>query len=191
MNPELIAGMLSAVAGLLVFLIIHHIWIQPIWFILPPGLLIAMVGGLAVGWSYAEIRAGLPPRPWTAFAIAGLILVILAPAIILAQWRQPLLDLATFSIPSENSGRAVWVFIIDLLLTATMVGGLTGWLIGRTQTALIATAFAGFVFALGPGHNIPFLGNTPVAGKGLWLLLVIVVVSAFVLVEANAWLLSQ
>ena len=44
----LVAGVLSGIAGLLV---IHHIWIQPIRFILAPGLLIAAGGGLAVGWA--------------------------------------------------------------------------------------------------------------------------------------------
>ena len=186
MNAEFVAGLLSGVAGLAVFLIIHHFWIKPIWFILPPGLFIAGLGGLAVGWSYAEIRVGLPPRPWTALAIVVLIFAILAPAIILAQLREPTLDLSTFTIPRENAARAALVFVVDLLVTATIVGALAGWLIGRTQSGMIATAIAGFVFALGPGHNIPFLGNTPVVGKGLLLLLAIIVVSAIVLVEASA-----
>ena len=57
---NLIAGVLSGIAGLLTFLVIHHFWILPIWFIAPAGLIIAALGGLAVGWSYAEIQAGLP-----------------------------------------------------------------------------------------------------------------------------------
>ena len=36
MNASLIAGLLAGIAGLLVFLTIHHFWIRPIWFILPP-----------------------------------------------------------------------------------------------------------------------------------------------------------
>lgn len=66
MTPFLIAVVLASLAGLLVFLVIHHIWILPIWFIVSPGLVIAVLGGLAVGWSYYEIRLGLPSRPWTA-----------------------------------------------------------------------------------------------------------------------------
>ena len=73
MNSALIAGGLAGVAGLLVFLTVHHFWIKPIWFILPPGAVIAGLGGLAVGWAYAEIRAGLPPRPWTALAVMALV----------------------------------------------------------------------------------------------------------------------
>ena len=50
-KASLIPGVLAGVAGLLVFLEIHHVWIKPIWFILPSGLMIAAAGGLAVGWA--------------------------------------------------------------------------------------------------------------------------------------------
>jgi len=188
MTPPLIAGIASGIAGLTVFLVIHHFWIKPIWEIMPMGLVIAAVGGIAVGWSYAEIRAGLPPRPWTALALAGLIGVILAPSIIIAQFREPMLDMATFTLPPGSGGAAALRFGVDLLLTAGLVGALAGWLLGRTPQAALATAVAGLVFAIGPGHNIPFLGNTPVVGKGLALLAAITLVSAVVLVEGDAWL---
>src|ERR1041385_2609385 len=103
----LIAGVLSGVAGLFVFLVIHHIWIRPIWFILPIGLIVASLGGLVVGWSYAEIRAGLPPRPWTALALVALIGASLAPAIVIAQLRQPLFNLSIGTILPAEVGRAV------------------------------------------------------------------------------------
>src|SRR2546428_12860196 len=120
MNSALMAGLLSGVAGLLVFLTIHHFWIKPIWFILPPGLLIAALGGLAVGWSYAEIQAGLPPRPWTAPAMFALIGTILTPAILLAQLRPPPLDLSTVAIiDGTSTGIVIARIAIELLLTAT------------------------------------------------------------------------
>jgi hypothetical protein len=68
-----IAGVLAGIAGLLAFLVLHALWIVPIWFILPVGLLVAGGGGLAVGWAYAELRYRLPQRPWTALAVAGVI----------------------------------------------------------------------------------------------------------------------
>jgi hypothetical protein len=188
MNAALMAGALSGVAGLIVFLVIHHFWIRPIWFILPPGLVLAVLGGLAVGWSYAEIRAGLPARPWTALALAAVIFIILAPSVGLAQLRPPPLDITTGVIPPGQTGRVVLTFVLELALTATVMGGLLGWLLGHTGRASAATALAGLVFALGPGHNIPFLGSTPGVGKGLILLAAIVIVSAIVLVEAHAWL---
>jgi membrane associated rhomboid family serine protease len=44
----LISGMLAGVAGLLTFLTVHALWIMPIWFILPMGLLVALLGGAVV-----------------------------------------------------------------------------------------------------------------------------------------------
>src|SRR5262245_21957693 len=100
---DLTAGLLSGVAGLFTFLVIHHFWIAPIWFIFPIGLVIAGVGGAAVGWSYAEIRAGLPPRPWTALALAALIGVILTPGILVAEFREPLINLSAGVIPRQEA----------------------------------------------------------------------------------------
>jgi len=185
-TAALSAGVLSGIAGLLVFLVIHHFWIRPIWFILPVGLLMAAAGGIAVGWAYSELFPGLPPRPWSAVVLMVLIAACLAPATILAQLRPPM-----FTAMSENAqltvstGRAVGIFVFQLLLTAAGVGALAGWWIGGSGRAAVATALGGLVFALGPGHNIPFLGNTPATGKGIVLLLSVVVVSAVVLVEAE------
>lgn len=191
LNTALIAGMLAGVAGLLVFLTIHHFWIRPIWFILPAGLVIAALGGLVVGWSYAEIKAGLPPRPWTSFAVLALIGATLTPAILLAQVRPPLFDASTGALLNGTTAMAIGRFVVELLLTATVVGALAGWRLGHTWQAALATGLAGFVFALGPGHNIPFLGNTPGVGKGIALLAAILFTSAVVLVEGEAWLAQQ
>jgi hypothetical protein len=184
-SAALIAGLASGVAGLLVFLVIHHFWIQPIWFILPIGLLLAGAGGVAVGWAYQELIDQLPPRPLSAPAMIALIFATLAPAFILAELRSPL-----FAITAEESavltvsvGRAAVVFVLELVASSAIVGALLGWWIGGTGRAALATALAGVVFAVGPGHNIPFLGGTPATMKGLTILLLIVLVSAVVLVE--------
>jgi hypothetical protein len=73
LKASLFSGVLSGVVGLLVFLGIHHLWIMPIWFILPLGLVIAAGGGLAVGWAYHELLPGLPGRPWTIFVWTALV----------------------------------------------------------------------------------------------------------------------
>lgn len=192
MNLFLIAGMISGIAGLFVFLTIHHFWIQPIWFILPPGLLIAGLGGIAVGWAYQELLPHLPPRPWTALAIVTLIAVILLPSVILAEFREPLFDVTVpGGLLMVSTGKAVGIFILELLGTATITGAVMGWLVGHTPRATFATALAGFVFALGPGHNIPFLGSTPGVWKGIVLLVAIVVVSSIVLVEVHHFLVQR
>jgi len=187
----LIAGVVSGVAGLFVFLVIHHFWITPIWFILPLGLVIASFGGWVVGGAYLEIRAGLPPRPWTAPALVALIGVILAPGILLAQFRTPLVNFSLGVILPEEVEKVMVHFILELLIPAAVVGGIVGGWLGRTWRAALSTGLAGLVFALGPGHNIPFLGNTPAVDKGLILLLAITVTSAVTLVETSEWLAKK
>lgn len=184
-DAALFAGAISGVAGLTVFLVIHHFWIRPIWFIAPMGLPIAAAGGAAVGWAYAELLPRLPGRPWTALTMIGLIAATLAPSFILAELRQPLFSGMTSetAVLQVSVGRAVAVFLTELLLTAGIVGALAGWWIGGNARSASAAGLAGLIFALGPGHNIPFLGSTPAAGKGALILLAVVVVSAVVLVE--------
>ena len=113
-------------------------------------------------------------------------MLILAPAILLAELSSPLIDPATLSIPPGGGVRAATHFTLELILTAALMGALIGWVLGHSRQAALATAVAGLAYALGPGHNIPLLGNTPAAGKGILLLLAITLVSAFVLVEVSA-----
>lgn len=191
-KASLIAGMLAGVTGLLVFLVIHHLWIKPIWFILPIGLVIAVIGGLAIGWAYHELLPGLPRRPWTIIAWFALMGFTLIPAVVIAQLRPPLFTGTGMNVIANVSiAEAVVIFVRDLILPATVIGGLAGWLIGRTKQAMLATALAGFVFALGPGHNVPFLGNQPATAKGIILLIAIVLSASIMLVEGHAALIRR
>ncbi len=191
-TAALTAGALAGIAGLLVFLLLHALWIVPIWFILPVGLLLAGSGGLAVGWAYVELKSGLPRRPWTALAVMGLIALILGPAVVLAELHGPVFT-GTPAGPVPTV--ALWVivarFVSELLATATIVGGLVGWWLGHTRRAALATGLAGFVFALGPGHNIPLIGGTPGVGKELAIMTAVTFVSALVLVEGHTWLATR
>jgi len=63
-----------------------------------------------------------------------------------------------------------------------------GWQLGRTRRAAAATALAGFVFALGPGHNIPFIGGTSGVPKELSIMGAVLLASSLVLVEGHALL---
>lgn len=184
---HLIAGVFSGIVGLIVFLVIHHFWITPIWFILPPGLVFASLGGLAVGWSFHELSPRLPSHPWSALVMVSLIAAILAPAIFLAELRRPLFTITgTGAELSVSIGYAAAVFILELLVTATLAGGFLGWLIGGTPRAAMATGLAGLIFALGPGHNIPFLGSTPGTLKGIVVLIIIVSSASLALVGISA-----
>ncbi len=188
----LIAGASAGITGLLAFLALHALWIVPIWFILPVGLLLAGSGGLAVGWAYAELKSRLPRRPWTALAVVGMIALILLPAVVLAELHGPVFSV-TPAGPVQTVATSVIVtrFVGELLATATIVGGLAGWWLGHTRRAALATGVAGFVFALGPGHNIPLIGGTPGVGKELAIMTAVTFVSALVLVEGHAWLATR
>ena len=191
-SPFLIAGALAGVAGMLTFLMVHHLWIQPIWFILPLGLVIAVAGGLAVGWAYYELAPNLPARPWTSLTMVGVIVVILLPLVILAEMRPPLYDISIE--PAELSvsvGRAAAIFIGELLLTSVLAGALIGGIIGRTRRAAVATALAGLIFALGPGHNIPFIGSTPGVPKEVAIMAAVILVSSIVLVNSHRLLTNS
>jgi hypothetical protein len=188
-----LAGVLAGMAGLLVFLVIHALWILPIRFILPIGLAVAGLGGLAVGRAYAELQSRLPKRPGATLAVVALISVILLPAFLLAELRPPMFLVSAAGVANltMSVSEATIRFIGELLLTATLTGGLLGWWLGRTRRAAVATAVAEFVFALGPGHNIPFIGGTSGVGKEVAIMTGVVVVSAIVLVEGYVWLQSD
>jgi hypothetical protein len=192
-NPQtkaaLISGALSGITGLLVFLVVHAVWIMPIWFILPVGMPIAVAGGLAVGWAYVEIKHRLPPRPWTVLSIIGSIAIVLLPGTLLAELRRPMFVFTpTGPMFQMDMATAVAIFVVELLFTATLMGGLLGWLIGRTMRAALWMALAGFIFALGPGHNIPFIGGTGGVFMEWAIMGAIIISSAVVLVEGQAWL---
>lgn len=186
LSASLIAGVAASVAGLAVFLGLHHVWIKPIWFIIPAGLPIAALGGLAFGWSYLEIRGGLAAPPWRSLSVAALMLAVLLPAILLSFTHGPLFDLATATVPKGQGVRVTVRVVLELLVTATVVGAIAGRLLGHTGRATWATALAGLAFAVGPGHNIPMFGSNPRAFKALALLLAIIATSSIALVEIDA-----
>jgi hypothetical protein len=191
-TDALTAGAVAGLSGLLVFLLLHALWIVPIWFILPVGLLLAGSGGLAVGLAYAELKSRLPRRPWTALAVVGIIVLILLPAVVLAELHGPVFnDTPAGPVLTVAPWVIVARFVGELLATATIMGGLVGWWLGHTRRAVLATGLAGFVFALGPGHNIPLIGGTPGVGKELAIMTAVTCVSALVLVKGHAWLATR
>lgn len=184
----MIAGILAGLAGLLTFLVIHAAWIMPIWFILPLGLVLAALGGWAVGWAYGELYPCLPRPPWTAVAVMLLILATLLPGMVLAELRRPMFSISAAGIANLEMGvpEVILRFSGELLLPAVLTGALLGRWIGRTRRGAAAAALAGLIFALGPGHNIPFIGGTTAVRKEIVMMLAIIVVASLVLVEVDA-----
>lgn len=184
------AGMLAGVVGLATFLVIHHVWIIPIWFIAPVGTVVATVGGAAVGAAYAELRPHLPTRPWAAPALMVVVGVLLLPSVVIAELREPI-----FAMGPDGSGallvpgpEAAADVIGGLLIATTAVGAGLGWVITRSTRAAMTLACAALALAVGPGHNIPLLGGTVAVAKELVILASVCAVSSVTLVEGQAWL---
>lgn len=187
-EPALKGGLLAGVAGLTVFLVVHQLWIAPIWFVAPMGVVMAGVGGAAVGASYATLRPHLPGRPWTTPALAAVVAGMLAPAVLIAELRGPVFAMGadgggTLLVPATD---VVLDFLIGLVGSAALSGAIIGGLVGRTRRAAVTTMVAGVALAVGPGHNIPLLGGTSGVGEELAILGAVLLNSGVVLVEAEA-----
>jgi hypothetical protein len=147
---------------------------------------------MAMGWAYTQLRPALPQSRLAALVMMVVVTVILLPAILLAQLRPTLfIETPTGALPTEPIPVLIMRFVAELLATTTIVGGLIGWWLRRTGRAVAATALASFLFALGPGHNIPFLGGTPGVGTELALLAAVIIVSTLVLVETHRLLTAH
>jgi hypothetical protein len=188
LSVALFSGFIAGLSGLAVFLVVHALWILPIWFILPMGIPISGVGGVAVGWAYAEIAHRLPSRPWRIPAVAGLVSLILLPSILIAELRPPMFIVAGSGIAvlMMSVPEAILRFISDLLIPVGVSGGLLGAWLGRTRRATLVMLLAALMLALGPGHNIPFLGTTTGVGKEITIIALVNLVSALTLVEVHA-----
>jgi hypothetical protein len=182
------SGSIAGIAGLLVFLALHHLLIVPIWFIAPVGSAMAAAGGVAVAAAYVDLLPHLPRRPWTSLAVLAGVAIMLVPSIVLAELRGPIYDMASAGqgelvVPVPD---AVTAFVVGHLAIATLAGAILGGLVGRTRRATGASALAGFALALGPGHNIPLLGGTSATTSELAILAAVAVVASVVLVESQA-----
>jgi hypothetical protein len=182
------AGVLAGLVGFAVFLVLHHLWIVPIWMIAPVGTVMAGAGGAAVGAAYGELRPYLPRRPWTSIVVALGIVALLGPSVVLAELRGPIYAMdpsggGSLLVPASE---AIADFVVGLLVTATVAGAVLGWLLGRRRRAAGWMALAGFALAIGPGHNIPLLGATPAVTKELVILAAVTAAASVVLVEIEA-----
>jgi hypothetical protein len=187
MPGALMAGMAAGVAGLVVFLILHQLWIVPIWFVAPAGLVVALAGGAVAGIAYGELRSSLPRRPWTSLVVMAGATAIVAPAVVIAEVRGPI-----FAMDGSGGGdllvpptTALVDVVAGLIAMSVLTGAALGWIVGRTRRGAVTMALAALVIAIGPGHNIPLLGGTPVVAKELVILTVVGVVASIVLVEGE------
>jgi hypothetical protein len=175
------AGVLSSIAGLLTFLIVHHFTIRPIWFIAPPGLLFAVGGGVAVAWAFETMQSRLGINPLIASVVFAVLLTLTqVPGFLIGSTREPIIDTVTANILPGRGWEAAGRFFLDLFVTAAITGALIGWLLAGNAASAARMALAAVAFSVGPGHNIPFFAGTESAGK-MWAIMGLVIfVSALV-----------
>jgi len=163
------AGIASGLAAFGTFLVVHSLWITPIWHIAPVGALFAAAIGAAVG----KVYEGLPPRltglPWGVGAAFAGGAASLAPAIVLAESG---LRAGVAALP---------VVVASHFGSAMLVGATVGVLIRKTRRFAGTGALAGLLLAAGPGHNIPVVASTAAARLEMSILLVVLAVASVVL----------
>ena len=185
------AGAVSGVAGLLTFLIVHHFTIRPIWFIAPPGLLLAVGGGAAVGWAFQLLQPRLGSNLLIAsMALAALLTLTQVPGFLIGSTRQPIIDLTTANIIPGRGWEAAGRFFLDLFLTAAITGALIGWGLAGSGAAAGRMALAAVAFSVGPGHNIPFFAGTGGAAK-MWAIMGLVILVSALAFAATLYFLRR
>jgi hypothetical protein len=181
-------GAISGIAGLLTFLIVHHFTIRPIWFILPPGLVLAVGGGVAIAWAFELLQPRLSANIFIAsLALAALLTLTQVPGFLIGSTREPILDMSSATLLPGTGMQAAGRFAIDLFLTAAVSGALIGWGLAGSAAAGGRLALAAVAFSIGPGHNIPFFAGTTGAGK-MWAIMGLVIfVSALAFAATLYW----
>jgi hypothetical protein len=186
-SVALAAGVLASMAGFAVFLAVHAVWIVPIWFVAPVGVLIAATSGLCVGWAYdvhrERMAPSLPLRVVIVFVAATLVLL---PAVPIALLIAPV-DLMSRSMDASRGVTALALFFV----IATTVGAAGGALVGRTRRAAGVTALAAFGLAVGIGHNAPLFGDGWPALKLWTIMLTATGISSLTLIGLDAVFVSR
>ncbi len=152
-------GVLCGFVCLGAFLVIHAIWIAPIWNVAVIGVILACAGGVVAARCYALARHLMPARPVSWIMVFGMLVAPLVPCVILTSALPPLLEAENGEIVHPiNVPWLVTGFFVNLLIPATAVGAAIGWVITNRRSAVALFATMGLLMALGPGHNLPLFG---------------------------------
>jgi hypothetical protein len=191
MASALSAGAIAGIAGLGAFLVIHALWIVPIWFIAPLGFLIAAGGGMAVGWAWHVHRQhlpnGTPARALVLFVAAIVVLLPSEPVAIAFAPSDPRV-LAAMSQDMAMNYLLTQLVIYGAL--AGLLGAIAGGLLTRTWQAAAVTALAATAFGIGIGHNAPLFGNSWLAPK-MWVIMLSATAVAAIAFAGTEWALAR
>jgi hypothetical protein len=151
----LIAGATIGLLGVVLFGVIHAAIIIPIWTRLLGGMPFGVIAGLAMGWSYYELRASsrLPEG-----ALPGLVFGFLI-------WLT-LLPMTAFTVfvraAGMHSTEGSWEITVELLL-ASGTGAILGLLISRHWRPAVVQGIASLAVALAQAGPIPVMNSARAA----------------------------
>ena len=153
-------GAASGLTGLIVFLVIHAMWITPIWFIAIIGIVVSISGGLLTGKCYELSTRFNTWRPFRSLYVIALVSVTLVPCVLLIQFVPPLLEAENGEVVHPiNVPWVVSGFFLLLLIPSAIVGWISGRILTGNKLSGGLFAIMGLLIALGPGHNLPLFGD--------------------------------
>jgi hypothetical protein len=150
---------MSGLVGMIVFLVLHALWIMPIWFIAPIGALISVGGGIVTGQCYARASKLSVWRPISSLYVFLMVGVTLLPCVLLIKVVPPLLESQNGEVVHPiNMPWIVSGFFLLLIIPAAGVGWIFGRILGGDRSSAAIFSVMGLLIALGPGHNLPLFG---------------------------------
>lgn len=150
-------GAISGGLTVLVFALVHDLWISDIWFNVGPMVLSGALCGLAIVWSYNSAVSPQAVRRWFIYigvlvgllvALGGLSFVALDPRFTMAE-AMAMEDALAELIPPA----------LPLMIGATLVGTILVWIgYGRRAAALAPAFVVQVLLVFLVGHNLAILG---------------------------------
>jgi hypothetical protein len=134
------AGLITGLVGVVLFGLVHHLLIEPIWTRLGGGIPFAMAGGAAMGWTFHELqssgRFSIKPRDGALFGL--LLWINIIPLTLIA---------AALRVSGIRHRMADWDTVSDCVL-AFLTGVLAGWLLTRKRKSSLVFGAAMVVIVL-------------------------------------------
>jgi hypothetical protein len=145
----LIAGALTGLLSVALFGVIHAVIIVQIWTRLSGGIPFAVGAGLAIGWAFYELRAGLNARVIGALVFGFLLWATLIPMTLFG------VIVRATGIHGQDDA---WEVVIELVLTFS-TGVTAGRLISGRWRAALALGMASLALTLAQAGPIPVMNS--------------------------------
>ena len=150
-------GALSGGLTVLVFVVIHDLWISDIWFNIGPMVFSGAVCGVVIVWSYSKAVPEHSPRRWFVYNgfNAGLLVVLGAVSFLVLE---PKFSMAEAMVLDDALAELIPP-ALPLMIGAILVGTLLVWsAYGRRRASLAPILVTQVLLVFLVGHNLAILG---------------------------------